>query len=95
MAIGAGLLAAGLVACRTLSPWLPQSRGARVWPEHLPVRALRVVRWSAHDDQTVSQRCRKVAGVVDQVVLLERSFLSFHGSAGTALMRYNSAIPGD
>jgi len=27
--------------------------------------------------------------------LPERSFLSFHGSAGTALMRYNSAIPGD
>jgi catechol 2,3-dioxygenase-like lactoylglutathione lyase family enzyme len=27
--------------------------GAR-WPEHLPVGALRVVRWSAHYDQTVS-----------------------------------------
>ena len=27
--------------------------GAR-WPEHLPVGALRVVRWSAHYDQTVA-----------------------------------------
>ena len=26
--------------------------GAR-WPEHLPAGALRVVRWSAHYDQTV------------------------------------------
>ena len=25
-----------------------------IWPEHLPVRALRVVRWSAHYEQTVS-----------------------------------------
>ena len=37
----------------------------------------------------------KVAGVVDQVGLPEPSFLSFHGSAGRAMMRYNSAILGD
>ena len=30
----------------------PEPRPAR-WPEHLPVGALRVVRWSAHYDQTV------------------------------------------
>ena len=28
--------------------------GRAHWPEHLPVGALRVVRWSAHYDQTVS-----------------------------------------
>jgi len=28
--------------------------GRANWPEHLPVGALRVVRWSAHYDQTVS-----------------------------------------
>jgi hypothetical protein len=37
----------------------------------------------------------KVAGVVDQVGMPEPSFLSFHGSAGRAMMRYNSAILGD
>jgi hypothetical protein len=37
----------------------------------------------------------KVAGVVDQVGLPEPSLLSFHGSAGRAMMRYNSAILGD
>ena len=36
-----------------MSPWVPQSRGTRDWPEHLPVGALRVVRWSARYDQTV------------------------------------------
>ena len=40
----------------------------------------------------MSKSCREA---VDQVALLERSFLSFHGSAGTAMMCYNSAIPGD
>ena len=28
--------------------------GSASWPEHLPVGALRVVRWSAHYEQTVS-----------------------------------------
>jgi catechol 2,3-dioxygenase-like lactoylglutathione lyase family enzyme len=30
-----------------------QSSGPARWPEHLPAGALRVVRWSAHYDQTV------------------------------------------
>jgi catechol 2,3-dioxygenase-like lactoylglutathione lyase family enzyme len=43
------------------------------WPEHLPVGALRVVRWSAHYDQTVSFY-RDIVGLA----VLE----TFHGSYG-------------
>src|SRR5690348_18230497 len=32
---------------------MPEPESTR-WPEHLPVGALRVVRWSAHYEQTVS-----------------------------------------
>jgi catechol 2,3-dioxygenase-like lactoylglutathione lyase family enzyme len=43
------------------------------WPEHLPVGALRVVRWSAHYEQTVSFY-RDIVGLA----VLE----TFHGSYG-------------
>ena len=49
-----------------------ESDGTR-WPEHLPVGALRVVRWSAHYDQTVIFY-RDVVGLE----VLE----TFHGSYG-------------
>jgi catechol 2,3-dioxygenase-like lactoylglutathione lyase family enzyme len=37
----------------TVTMGIPEPDGGG-WPEHLPVGALRVVRWSAHYDQTVS-----------------------------------------
>jgi catechol 2,3-dioxygenase-like lactoylglutathione lyase family enzyme len=37
---------------KTVAVSIPES-GSAAWPEHLPVGALRVVRWSAHYDQTV------------------------------------------
>ncbi len=37
---------------KTVAVGTPESRDAR-WPEHLPVGALRVVRWSTRYDQTV------------------------------------------
>jgi hypothetical protein len=37
---------------KTVAVGTPEPRLAR-WPEHLPVGALRVVRWSARYDQTV------------------------------------------
>ncbi len=43
------------------------------WPEHLPVGALRIVRWSAHYDQTVAFY-RDIVGLP----VLE----TFHGSYG-------------
>jgi Glyoxalase/Bleomycin resistance protein/Dioxygenase superfamily len=38
---------------KTVAVDIPEPAGPR-WPEHLPVGALRVVRWSAHYEQTVS-----------------------------------------
>jgi catechol 2,3-dioxygenase-like lactoylglutathione lyase family enzyme len=38
---------------KTVAVDIPES-GDRRWPEHLPVGALRVVRWSAHYGQTVA-----------------------------------------
>jgi len=38
---------------KTVAVGTPEQRHAR-WPEHLPVGALRVVRWSAHYDETVT-----------------------------------------
>jgi hypothetical protein len=37
---------------KTVTMGSPEPKRAR-WPEHLPVGALRVVRWSARYDQTV------------------------------------------
>ena len=50
----------------------PESRGTR-WPAHLPVGALRVVRWSAHYEQAVTFY-RDIVGLA----VLE----TFHGSYG-------------
>jgi len=52
--------------------------GAR-WPEHLPVGALRVVRWSARYDQTISF-CRDIIGLP----VLE-TFHNSYGLDGTIL----------
>ena len=54
------------------------------WPEHLPVGALRVVRWSAHYDQTVSFY-RDIVGLP----VLE-TFCDSYGLDGTIL-----GLPGD
>jgi hypothetical protein len=66
-------MAAG-TACliKTVAVDIPESAGPR-WPEHLPVGALRVVRWSAHYDQTVVFY-RDIVGLA----VLE----TFHGSYG-------------
>jgi hypothetical protein len=49
----AGWLALSALADKTVGVGNPEPERAR-WPEHLPVGALRVVRWTAHYDQTVS-----------------------------------------
>jgi hypothetical protein len=57
---------------------IPESGGTR-WPAHLPVGALRVVRWSAHYEQTVAFY-RDIVGLA----VLE-TFHASYGLDGTIL----------